>query len=130
MDPENSEPLAEESEIDASSNSVKDKAQEILNAMTLEEKVGQMFIARKPEEKSAQKVAEYNLGGYILFERDFSAKTKDEVIHEIQSHQNNAKIPLFIGVDEEGGIVNRVSTNPNLRSAPFLSPQELFANGG
>lgn len=50
------------------------KAQEILNAMTLEEKVGQMFIARCPEINSVQKVKEYNLGGYILFSRDFSGK--------------------------------------------------------
>ena len=37
---------------------------------------------------------------------------------------------MFIGVDEEGGTVNRVSTNPNLRAVPFWSPQELYAEGG
>lgn len=106
------------------------KAQEILNAMTLDEKVGQMFIARCPEINGAQKAEEYHLGGYILFGRDFSGKTRDEVIQNIQSYQSAAKIPLFIGVDEEGGTVNRVSTNPNLRAAPFWSPQDLYAAGG
>ena len=82
--------------------------------MTLDEKVGQMFIARCPEINGAQKAEEYHLGGYILFGRDFSGKTRDEVIQNIQSYQSAAKIPLFIGVDEEGGTVNRVSTNPKL----------------
>lgn len=109
---------------------VTQKAQELLNEMTLDEKVGQMFIARCPETDGTQKVEEYHLGGYILFRRDFSGKTKDEVIQTIQSYQGAAKIPMFIGVDEEGGTVNRVSTNPNLRAAPFWSPQELYAEGG
>lgn len=106
------------------------KAQEILNGMTLEEKVGQMFIARCPETDAVQKVGEYDLGGYILFGRDFSGKTKEEIVQTVQSYQDAAQIPLFIGVDEEGGTVNRVSTNPNLRAVPFWSPQELYAEGG
>lgn len=109
---------------------VTQKAQEILNEMTLEEKVGQMFIARCPNTDGAKKVEEYNLGGYILFGRDFSKKTKYEVTQTIQSYQNAAKIPMFIGVDEEGGTVNRVSTNLNLRTVPFQSPQKLYAEGG
>ena len=40
------------------------------------------------------------------------------------------KVPLLIGVDEEGGTVNRVSKNANLRETPFASPQELYAQGG
>ena len=60
----------------------------IMGKMTLEEKVGQMFIARCPEINSVQKVKEYNLGGYILFSRDFSGKTRDEIIQNIQSYQS------------------------------------------
>ena len=37
---------------------------------------------------------------------------------------------MLIAVDEEGGTVVRVSSNPNLRSEKFKSPQELFAEGG
>lgn len=98
--------------------------------MTLEEKTGQMFLARCPETDGAQKAAEYHLGGYILFGRDFSGKTEKEIIRTIQSYQSAAKIPLFIAADEEGGTVNRISTNPNLRSEPFLSSQELYKKGG
>lgn len=106
------------------------RTDEILYGMTLEEKVGQMFIARCPETDAAALVSEYQPGGYILFERDFTGKTKDAVIADVNSYQSNAKIGMFIGVDEEGGIVNRISTNPNLRGAPFWSPQALYNEGG
>ena len=65
-----------------------------------------MFIARCPETDAASKVTQYHLGGYILFARDFTGKTKEEVTASIQSYQNAAEIPLLIGVDEEGGTVN------------------------
>lgn len=113
-----------------SEDSTAERAQTILDAMTLEEKVGQMFIARCPEEDAAQKAADYHLGGYILFGRDFKDKSKEQIMETIQSYQEAVDIPLFIGVDEEGGSVNRVSTNPNLRAVPFWSPQELYAEGG
>ena len=106
------------------------KAQELLDGMTLEEKVGQMFIARCPETDAAQLAADYHLGGYILFGRDFKDKTAEQVTADIQSYQGAAEIPLLIAVDEEGGTVNRVSSNPNLRSSPFRSPQSLYSEGG
>ena len=106
------------------------RTDEILYGMSLEEKVGQMFIARCPETDAAAMVSEYQPGGYILFERDFAGKTKDAVIADVNSYQANAKIGMFIGVDEEGGIVNRISTNPALRGAPFWSPQALYNEGG
>lgn len=89
-----------------------------------------MFFVRCPDEDAVQQVSEYNIGGYILFGRDFDGKTKDEVINCIQSYQDEADIPLLIGVDEEGGTVVRVSSNPNLREAPFLSPRDTYSSGG
>ena len=98
--------------------------------MTINEKVGQMFIVRVPTENAVEDVNAYHIGGYIMFGRDFTGKTKEQIVQTINSWQANAKIPLLIGVDEEGGIVNRVSTNRNLRAAPFWSPQTLYAEGG
>ncbi|WP_405316788.1 glycoside hydrolase family 3 N-terminal domain-containing protein, partial [Faecalibacillus faecis] len=57
-------------------------------------------------------------------------KTKEQLQQDIASLQNASKIPMLIAVDEEGGTVVRVSSNPNLRSEKFKSPQELFAEGG
>lgn len=96
--------------------------------MTLEEKVAQMFMARVPETNATGMLDTYQFGGYTLFANDFKGKTKEEVVDEIKSFQQVSKIPVFIGVDEEGGNVNRVSLY--FRDQPFASPQQLFASGG
>ena len=106
------------------------RAEEILSGMTLEEKVGQMFIARCPEEGAAEKVSQYHPGGYILFARDFENRTPETAAAAVQSYQDASDIPLLIGVDEEGGTVNRVSRYPAYRSSPFPSPQALYQSGG
>ena len=105
-----------------------DMLDEMIGKMSLEEKVGQMFFARCPEENAAQVAAEYHLGGYVLFGRDFENLTADEVRANIQSYQDASKVPMLIGVDEEGGEVNRVSLY--LRDTPFNSPKEYYADGG
>ena len=106
------------------------RAEEILNTMSLEEKVGQMFFARYPDDETAAADAKsLNLGGYILFGKDFEEKNAEEV-RKMISDCNTSKIPMLIGVDEEGGLVNRVSRNPELRAERFKSPQQLYAEGG
>lgn len=107
-----------------------EQVQRILDDMSLEEKVGQMFIARCPESNAAQKAEQYHLGGYILFARDFEGKSEGQVIENIKSYQNASVIPMLIGVDEEGGTVNRVSRYQEFRERPFQSPQELYQVGG
>lgn len=108
----------------------KTKEEEILENMSLDEKIGQIFIARCPDKNAAALAKKYNLGGYILFGRDFKGKTKNSVIKNIQECQNASKIAMFIAVDEEGGTVNRVSANKNFRKYPFASPQYLYKHGG
>ena len=102
----------------------------LISSMTVEEKVGQLFFVRYPDADAEEQVSEYNLGGYILFGKDFDEKTREEITDNISSCQKSAEIPLLIGVDEEGGTVVRVSSNENLRETPFLSPRDTFANGG
>ena len=107
-----------------------DPLEKFLDSMTLAEKVGQLFFVRCPAENAAEDVSAYHLGGYILFGRDTKDKTANELIQAIQSYQDAAAVPLLIGVDEEGGTVVRVSSNPHLRASKFQSPQKLFAGGG
>lgn len=107
-----------------------DKITKMLDNMSVEEKVGQMFMVRVPKEYADKRVSEYHLGGYIMFGRDFDNKTKEEVINNIASWQEASDIPMLIGVDEEGGTVNRISTNTEFRSEPFKSSQELYKDGG
>ena len=96
------------------------EVEDLLASLTLEEKVGQLFFVRVPDTDAVSDVSTYHLGGYILFGRDTADKTADALIQTIQSYQDAAAadtgIPLLIGVDEEGGTVVRVSSNPHLRS--------------
>ena len=60
-EPEGSDAAGEQAE---EPDPIAARAQELLDGMTLEEKVGQMFIARCPETDAAQLAADYHLGGY------------------------------------------------------------------
>lgn len=107
---------------------------DLLSSLTTEEKVGQLFFVRCPAESAVEDVTTYHLGGYVLFGRDFADKTADDVIQTLRSYQDAAAadtgIPLLLGVDEEGGTVVRVSSNPHLRGEKYRSPQKLLAVGG
>lgn len=105
-------------------------AEGLLKTLSLEEKVAQMFIVRCPQKDAANTIAQYQFGGYILFARDFKNKTKAQATADIKSYQQAVKVPLLIAVDEEGGKVNRISLYKAFRDTPFLSPQELYAEGG
>lgn len=101
----------------------------LLEDMTLEEKTGQLFFVRCPAENALEDVTTYHLGGYLLFSRDTQDKTANDLIQTIASYQAAAELPLLIGVDEEGGTVVRVSSNPHLRSKKFSSPGKLWKQG-
>lgn len=102
----------------------------LLTEMTVEEKVGQMFYVRCPLSDAVNTIKKYNLGGYILFGQDFKNKTKSQIVNNINSYQKASEIPMLIGVDEEGGTVVRVSSNPLLRKTKFLSPKDTYKQGG
>ncbi len=105
--------------------------QALLEDLSLEEKVGQLFFVRVPAENAVEDVMTYRLGGYILFGRDTQDKTANDLIQTIWSCQGAAeRIPLLIGVDEEGGTVVRVSSNSHLRSKKFSSPRKLLEKLG
>ena len=107
---------------------------DLLASLTTEEKVGQLFFVRCPAESAVEDITTYHLGGYVLFGRDFADKTADAVIQTLRAYQDAAAadtgIPLLLGVDEEGGTVVRISSNPHLRGEKYRSPQKLLAAGG
>ncbi len=102
----------------------------IISGMTLEEKVGQLFLIRCPEIGAVEAVAQYHPGGYVLFARDFKNQTRQSAADNISGYQAQSKLPLLIAVDEEGGTVNRVSLFKNFRAVPFWSPSALYDEGG
>lgn len=107
-----------------------DPMQMLLDAMTIEEKVGQLFLARCPVENAAEDIGKYHLGGYILFGQDFENQTPDTLRQTLSEYQAVSPIPLLIAVDEEGGSVCRISQYPAFRLSRFPSPRESYAAGG
>ena len=106
------------------------KAYQKLKKMSQNEKISQILLVRYPEENQTEIIKKYQFGGYLFFAKDFKDKTKDDVIKMIADSNKVSKIPILTAVDEEGGIVVRVSRNKNLRSEAFSSPSELYKSGG
>ncbi|MCE5285617.1 MAG: glycoside hydrolase family 3 protein [Pelosinus sp.] len=91
--------------------------------MSLEEKVGQLFMAAFREENGKpvtavtqtvkEEIQKYHLGGVILFRENF-ADIEQTVKLSSDLQQAAGASPLFIAVDQEGGRVNRFSFGTNL----------------
>ena len=107
-----------------------DKTEILLNSMTLEEKVAQMMMVSCHEGVNIEAASSYGVGAICLYSHSFEEKSADEVKSMIESYQNLNYLPMLVSTDEEGGTVVRVSSNPQIRATPFLSPMELFTQGG
>ena len=110
----------------------------VVKNMTLEEKVGQMFVVnleqlddskggcfefRKFNDAMKESMDAYKIGGVILFARNI--ESVDQTKQLISDLQENAQIPLFVSVDEEGGDVARVGNNTNMRTTTFPPMEEV-----
>lgn len=104
-----------------------DKRKELSNivqAMTIEDKAGQLLLVLD----SKNLLTDQTMSGCVLLEDDFANKSRNEVIENIERYQSNAKYPMIIAVDEEGGSVVRVSKY--LRDNRFRLPQDVYKSGG
>lgn len=122
------------------SHSVKQKAQKMLDSMSLRQKVGQMFVThfdggvsftdtQKELAKAQDLVETYHPGGVLLFKWNVQNDTPSTLKKRISDTQSVSDIPLSVQVDEEGGRVTRVSSVPAFRSSAFPAPQTVLAKG-
>lgn len=113
---------------------LEDKVDAYVENMTLEEKIGQLFMVafRQDEEgvaitgvneKIQADLISYPVGGVILFKENI--ENKQQVTTFIQQLQDLSEIPLWIGVDEEGGMVSRVGSNSQIVEVPFKSAGDI-----
>lgn len=107
-----------------------DPVREVLETMTLEEKVGQLFLARCRKETALDDIRNDQLGGLVLFGRDFDDETLGSMQKRLKAYRGAGNIPLLLAVDEEGGTVVRISSHPVFRGEPFPSPRQAFQSGG
>ena len=108
------------------------KAAEILEGMTLEEKVYQMFLI-SPEsllvnydaviasgDITKAALQECPIGGLMYSKPNFVSK--DQILTMIENTQSYSKLGLFIAVDEEGGNVSRLmSTFKDVQLEPMYN---------
>lgn len=82
---------------------VEEQVLAIMADMSIEEKVGQLFYL----DIQSYEITGIPAGGLIFFKNDLPSW--EGTIEMIDAYQKATAIPLFIGIDEEGGIVTRIS---------------------
>ena len=109
-----------------------DKITRILNKMTLDEKLGQLYFAHSTGnfDQMKQDVKKYHLGGITLFAPDFTNRTHTKFLNEIRAYQSNSKFGLLIATDQEGGTVTRIDSNSQISKRHFPSPAEIYQQSG
>lgn len=107
-----------------------DPVRQMISDMSLEQRVGQLFLARCNAETAAADIPKYHLGGLVLFGNDFDNQTPDSMRQIIAAYQAAAEKPLLIAVDEEGGDVTRISRVPAFREKRFSSLRKRYDQGG
>lgn len=107
-----------------------DPVRQMISDMSLEQRVGQLFLARCNPDTAVEDVRKYHLGGLVLFGSDFENQTPDSMRQTIADYQDAAEKPLLIAVDEEGGDVTRISQFPAFREKRFSSLRKRYEQGG
>ncbi len=102
----------------------------LLADMSPREKVWQVLMLCSWDDACIADAAEHGVGGVCLYAVAFSGKSADEVRAMTADLQARSPLPLILSVDEEGGTVNRVSINRQLRAFPFVAPRILYERGG
>lgn len=91
-----------------------DKIEEMIKNMTLEEKIGQLIIVGKEgleiNEDDIHLIESNEVGGFIFFSRNVdNEKQVLNLLNDLKGSNSSNKVPLFLAIDEEGGVVSRLS---------------------
>ena len=135
LEPENATPITESPMVPTEAPVQQtlpppDPIDEMISDMSLEERIGQLFLARCFPETAISDIETYHLGGFVLFASDFQNEVPDTLRSKLSAYQYTARIPLLLAVDEEGGTVTRISRYPAFRSQPFPDARTLFTQQG
>jgi beta-glucosidase-like glycosyl hydrolase len=131
-----------------------EKINDFVKSLTLEEMVGQTLMVgfRDSKTRSFENanaglkdlIKKYKIGNVILFKDNFNSKLEDDrefrksvfdITHDLQtaaseSQAETRQIPLFVAVDQEGGVVVRVDKGVTQVPAPMYigaSRKEQYA---
>ena len=108
---------------------IDEKVDKIVESMSQTEKLGQMVMigiqGTKVDDDSLYMLHQFHMGGVILFDRNMKSPEQVKQLTSDLQAQSNEKVPLFIGIDEEGGDVVRMAE----KLTPPPSPKEIGATG-
>lgn len=126
---EESKSAQEEIPIAQQNLTIDEKVDKIVESMSQTEKLGQMMMigiqGTKVDDDSLYMLNQYHMGGVILFDRNMDSPEQVKQLTSDLQAQSNEKVPLFIGIDEEGGDVVRMAE----KLTPPPSQKEIGATG-
>ena len=90
-----------------------DEIEELIENMTLEEKIGQLFIfglnGDKIDKNAIDLIEKHYIGGFIFFKENIKSPEQTiELLNNLKEINRDNPIPLFLAIDEEGGRVSRL----------------------
>lgn len=126
---DNEQVIQDKQQIKQENLTIDEKVDKIVESMSQTEKLGQMVMIGiqgiKVDDDSLYMLNQYHMGGVILFDRNMENPEQVKQLTSDLQAQSNEKVPLFIGIDEEGGDVVRMAE----KLTPPPSQKEIGATG-
>ncbi|NMA86981.1 MAG: beta-N-acetylhexosaminidase [Tissierellia bacterium] len=104
----------------------KDEIEGLIQGMSLEEKIGQLFIfglnGDKIDQNAIDLIEKHHIGGFVFFRENIKNPEQTvEFLNKLKEINKNKPIPLFLSIDEEGGRVSRLPSEfPKMPGAKVL----------
>lgn len=139
---ENDKEESDKNESSESSETSELETEDIVNkylrTMSLEEKVGQLFIVAfrtnlegNPlitiDDYTRNRIEKYNPGGVVLFSQNID--TIQQTKELIDDFKAASKTPMFIAIDEEGGKVSRLNSSSKMHATKLPGNQAIGKTG-
>lgn len=106
-------------------------AQKVMEDMTLEEKVGQLFVTPYRDDGSdLDALSNYHIGGIIYTGTFFEDRDPEQAAGVFKGMYENTYIKPFQCVAEEGEAYTAVSKWPAFRPSPYKLPRALYDESG
>ena len=126
---DNEQVIQDKQQIKQENLTIDEKVDKIVASMSKTEKIGQMVMigiqGTKVDDDSLYMLHQFHMGGVILFDRNMDSPEQVKQLTSDLQAQSNEKVPLFIGIDEEGGDVVRMAE----KLTPPPSQKEIGATG-
>ena len=126
---DNEQVIQDKQQIKQENLTIDEKVDKTVASMSQTEKLGQMVMigiqGTKVDDDSLYMLNQYHMGGVILFDRNMESPEQVKQLTSDLQAQSNEKVPLFIGIDEEGGDVVRMAE----KLTPPPSQKEIGATG-